>query len=448
MQDIYYEFKHQIIKLSQTITGNSFLLAISGGVDSMVLLDLFIRLKKEFLFDFEVATVDHQLRAESKTEVEYIKNFCIQNNIKCHIGVWEKDSHPQNGTENAGRKFRYNYFLEVMNDENLHNLVLAHHGDDQLETVLMKLIRGGNLREVQAILPSRNFADNKMLVRPLLIFSKKDLYDYADSHGLKYFEDITNKEGFTIRNRIRNNLVPEIKKENPQALQHFSGFATQLQTANKIMEKYFAPYFINDFSLDLLSGNLENLKLLSYEENIIFWNIYKNRIKLFDLSERQIEQISAAVLSKKPNLEIYLDNNKVFIKNHSKFEIRELTKAKEINFELQLNQPLVIEDLDCSVIISDKLMNSNSITLISDHVPKKIILRTRQPGDMLILSDGHHQKLKKRMIDLKLSKIQKEKVWILEFDDKIVWVDGIYNSINYQSEKKHIYYLQIRGSYQ
>ncbi|MGR3742266.1 tRNA lysidine(34) synthetase TilS [Companilactobacillus sp. DQM5] len=443
MKDLYNNFKKEVSKLSGTISGNKYLLGISGGVDSIVLFDMFYRLKGEFLFEFEVITIDHKLRKESEEEVSYVKKMCEAKNIICNVETWNNN---KDKSENAARIFRYEMYKKVMNEHNIHNLVLAHHADDQTETVLMKLIRGGNIREVQSIEPKRNF-NNGFVIRPFLKNSKDEIKEYAKNNNLKYFDDVTNYSDFTMRNRLRNKVVPELKKENPKILQHFTEFTEQLQTTNLILEKYFNPIFLNDFSSDLLSGSIRSLKNLSFEENILFWNIFKKKKHFFQLNDKQIKQISTCVKSKKPNMEVYLDDELRFIKDHDKFSIEKEDSFDGLNLELPMNEKIAINDIQ-TALITDEFKTTNSIKINVDEYPSRIVLRTRQPGDVLLLSNNKHQKLKKRMIDLKLSKKQKENALILAFDDKIVWVDGIYNISNYEKNKNRNFYLQIKGRYQ
>ncbi|GKQ42285.1 tRNA(Ile)-lysidine synthase [Companilactobacillus sp. RD055328] len=444
MRNLFSEFKQNVAELSDTISGNNYLLGVSGGVDSIVLFEMFLRLKEEFFFEFSVASIDHSLRDQSIQEVNYLRELCAKNNISFYTTKWEEAEQKMSGTsENSARKFRYEFFQQVMKENDIKNLVLAHHADDQTETVLMKLIRGGNIREVQAMTAKRDFSGINLL-RPMLEFSKSEIIDYALDKKLDYFEDETNKTDFTLRNRLRNHVIPQMKEENPQVLSHFTDFTNQLQTANKVLERYYNPIFLNDFSSDLLSGTLRSLKELPISENILFWNIYKSKRQLFKLNDKQIKQISYAIKSEKPNMEIYLDDGLLFIKNHDRFTI----EAKQVDSvfynELPMNKKITLDNGQTAVL-NDKIKNSNSIQVTAEKIPQKIVIRNRRNGDTLELSENHHQKLKKRMIDLKLSKKQKENALILTFDDKIVWVDGIYNIANYQKDKKYSFYLQIRG---
>ena len=107
-------------------------------------------------------------------------------------------------------------------------MVTAHHGDDQAETFLMKLIRGGNIQQLQAIQSVRTFRENYQIVRPMLIFNKKEIYDYAKQLGIKYYEDETNKSDDYQRNRLRHHIIPVLKAENPEFLKHVLGYTQQL----------------------------------------------------------------------------------------------------------------------------------------------------------------------------------------------------------------------------
>src|SRR5699024_9177859 len=151
-----------------------------------------------------------------------------EHGLKFQSLVWPKSQHPRAVVEEAGRNVRYRFFADVMADRKIKLLLTAHHGDDQAETVLMKLIRGGDLRQLQGIAWHRPFQGSKLLLRPLLGFSKEQLYDYAKKIGLQYFEDESNQSDDFLRNRIRHQVVPLLKQEEPQFLAHVAAYQQQL----------------------------------------------------------------------------------------------------------------------------------------------------------------------------------------------------------------------------
>lgn len=169
------KFENQLLQRLRDlkISNKKVLLAVSTGVDSMVLLSGMLKLSKVLDVEINVAYIDHQLREQSKEETKFIKEFCFARNIPLYVYRWEKEEHPVQSIEAAAREVRYNFFEKVLKENNIEYLVTAHHGDDQAETFLMKLIRGGNIQQLQAIQSVRIFREDYQIVRPMLIFNKK-----------------------------------------------------------------------------------------------------------------------------------------------------------------------------------------------------------------------------------------------------------------------------------
>ena len=192
----------------------------------MVLLNLLERLRY-CRPQIIVAHVNHELRKASNTEEHYLRSYCRKHHLSLIVAHWPKDQHPRSGIENAARIFRYRFFAKIMKQERAEVLLTAHHLNDQAETILMRLIRGGDLNELTGIHRVRRFA-NGYLIRPLLRTPKARLYQYAKVHRVKYYVDRTNYSLKMTRNRMRHLLLPAMERENPQVLNHLSGYASQL----------------------------------------------------------------------------------------------------------------------------------------------------------------------------------------------------------------------------
>lgn len=212
----------------ELLTKKKLLLAVSTGVDSMVLLHLL----EQQNIQIGVVHVDHQLRPESKKEAAFLQNYCRNHQLPFYLKVWEQPA--KENIEAEARKLRYAFFEKIMVQENYELLLTAHHGDDQLETLLMRLVRGGSLIGHSGIARQQSFGAGSLL-RPLLSFSKEEIYAYAKKEQLTYFEDATNASAAYFRNRIRQNVVPGLKKENPQILLHAQQFHQQLTWADQLI---------------------------------------------------------------------------------------------------------------------------------------------------------------------------------------------------------------------
>ncbi|MDR0847127.1 MAG: tRNA lysidine(34) synthetase TilS [Lactobacillales bacterium] len=195
--------------------GSSVLLAISGGVDSMVLLDLFEKTHRAFKVEFKIAHFNHKQRQASDEEEKYFQER------GAIIGIYEGDK----SDEASLRQARYDFFESL---EGIDYIVTAHHADDNAETYLLKLIRNNDgmptgIKEIRG-----------NIVRPLLPFSKKEIINYANQNNLKWFEDETNAQNDYTRNKVRNLIIPEIEKLNPS----FSTNINETIKENEILERY------------------------------------------------------------------------------------------------------------------------------------------------------------------------------------------------------------------
>lgn len=205
-------------------TSTPIVVATSTGVDSMVLLTLVQNLvPKERLI---VAHVNHHLRSQSQIEERYLRQYCQAHQLTLRVMQWQ--DHPKNGLEAAARQARYQFFATIMSETKAKILLTAHHANDQAETVLMKLVRGGDLHQLAGLRPQRPFASGD-LIRPLLTIPKVILINYAKTHGVKWYEDETNQDLSITRNRYRHQYLPELATENPQIISDLGQTAAQLQ---------------------------------------------------------------------------------------------------------------------------------------------------------------------------------------------------------------------------
>ena len=192
-------------------SGDKVLIAVSGGPDSMCLLDILNKLKEKLKIEIAAIHVNHGIRKEAGEETEYIKKYCEKYNIKIYIkyeDVTKLAKQDKIGLEEEGRKVRYGFFDEVLKETGFNKIAIAHNMNDKVETVLMNIIRGAGSLGLKGIDPKR---DNKY-IRPLIETERKDIEEYCNINKLEPKFDESNNDNTYTRNKVRNILIPFIKK--------------------------------------------------------------------------------------------------------------------------------------------------------------------------------------------------------------------------------------------
>lgn len=237
-------------KILQTInkynliqSGDSIVIGVSGGPDSICLLHILNELKQELNFKIYVAHINHMIRKEADEETEYVKEFCKNIDVECFvkkINVVKIAKESKMGTEEAGRKIRYNFFEEVLKNTNSNKIATAHNNNDKVETIIMNILRGSGISGLKGLDPIR---ENKF-IKPLIEVSREEIETYCEENKLNPKIDKSNSENIYTRNKVRNTVIPYIKKEfNPNILKtinRLSEVATEEDDyLNKVTESTF-----------------------------------------------------------------------------------------------------------------------------------------------------------------------------------------------------------------
>jgi tRNA(Ile)-lysidine synthase len=228
----------QLQPIKNLLSQQKVLVAVSSGVDSMVLLTVLENLAASWHMQLGVAHLNHHLRTESFAEAAFMATYCQQKALPYFQKDWQTPA--TTNVENAARAFRYQFFAETMTTHGYTVLVTAHHADDQAETMLMRLARGGSVESHAGIRESQPFATGK-LVRPLLHISKQQVREYAKQYAVPHFEDATNETDDYFRNRIRHHVVPVLKAENPKALAQMNQFSQALFDQTALVAELLQP---------------------------------------------------------------------------------------------------------------------------------------------------------------------------------------------------------------
>lgn len=233
--------KNNILENGLINNGDKIVVAVSGGPDSMCLLDTLNKLQKELSFSICVAHVNHGIRKESDDEKVYVENYCNKYDIPFHylkVDVPKLSKENKMSEETYGRKVRYDFFEEVRKEENAQAIAVAHNLNDNVETVLLNELRGCGLKGLTGM-------DFKFgyIIRPLLTVEKKDIILYNNELELNPCIDKTNSEEIYLRNKIRLSLIPYLQELNPNFVENISRMRKILKEDNDFIEQYVDSVF-------------------------------------------------------------------------------------------------------------------------------------------------------------------------------------------------------------
>ena len=318
----------EIIKKYNLInTGDKIVLGVSGGPDSIAMLDILRQLKSEMEFEIYVVHINHSIRGEDADEdEEYVKNYCRKYEIECFtkkIDVPTIARTEKIGTEEAGRKVRYEYFEEILKETGSNKIAIAHNKNDNVETIIMHLLRGSGISGLKGIEPIR---ENKF-IKPLIECDRQEIEKYCEENNLQPRIDKTNFENECTRNKIRNIVIPYIKKEfNPNIIETMTRLSDVISSENDFIENIAK----ENYNKILVIEGKDKIELKLKEFNLLD-EVLKNRIiliatkKLFG-STQGIEKVNIVDIIKLCNNNIV---NKFLMPNKN---LKVLIQNKKINF--------------------------------------------------------------------------------------------------------------------
>ena len=424
-------------------------LGLSGGVDSIVLFHLLVTKYKESYKELVVFHINHGLREESYEEAEFVENFVKNYNVKFYkkelnMNDLVRDSHTSE--EMLARKLRYEAFEEMSSLEGGVKLVTAHHKNDQVENILMRLLSGRSM-DYNLMIEDQTTIGNLEVYRPLLNVLKADLEQYADKNNLKYYVDSTNFDTDYTRNNIRHNIVPLLNDVNAASfdnLINFSGYYQNINTElkNKVLEAK------NDYIISEEEGKIELNKeklLKNTKEEVYFLlrDILANNFGIFDVKQRALFAIIEDLKSRNNNKSYDLKNNLKIISEYNSIYIHKIEK-KCYNDRIEL----IIDEVDINKVYtfhqSNFLItttnNSSEVGFNKDDLP--LVVTNKRDGDR-IQRGKVSKKLSRLFIDEKIPKELRDKLPVIRNKNGVLGVLGINTKVN--KNKKYDYYINMKG---
>jgi len=412
---MFSKFQNHIVSNFPFLQQAKILVAVSGGLDSMILLDLAAKSELQIA----VAHCNFQLRdTESDGDEDFVKSYCQENSIQGFFQRFDTQQFAEDeklSIQLAARKLRYQWFYELLENENFDYVLTAHHLDDQLETFLINFSRGTGLDGLCGI-PSLH----DKIVRPLLIFSRAEIETFANENQLKWREDSSNASDKYVRNKIRHQMVPILKELNPSFLDSFEKTIQNLNQAQSLVDDASRIVYrkvVKDFDNLKIINLKELLQLSNYQAYLYQWLSpfgFSAWQDIYDLVEAQSGKLifSEQYRLVKDREALILEPKNV--ENSEEYLINE--KEKQLNFPLKLRF-CEVSDLSIS--------DAKTIFVDSKLVKFPLTLRKWNEGDYFYpFGMKGKKKVSKYFKDEKFSLSEKEQAWLLSSDNEIIWIIG------------------------
>ena len=425
MEDAY-NFLSDELKIKY---GDSLVVAVSGGPDSMALLNLLLKLKRALDLELICVHVNHNTgRIGQKEEQKFVGNYC-----RNHGAIFETMTIEDYGDDNfhsEAHTKRYNFFEEIVKKYHSKYLFTAHHGDDLLETILMRIVRGSTLKGYSGFSKIVK-ADNYKIVRPLINVTKEEILKYCDENKIPYATDSSNKKDVYTRNRFRKYIVPPIKKEDKNVHQKFYKFSKTLLEYNDYIDKQ-----VNKKINEIYPDNILNIEKFKEEEHVIQMKIIYYMLEHFyqdDLmliTDRHAEILYDLIYSRKSNATMHLPNNIQARKTYNNLVLVE-NPISNTEYEIELIKYVNLPNGKNIELVNASNETSNFVCYLdSSEVKLPLHVRSRKDGDkMQVLGMVGRKKINDIFIDCKI-KPEDRDLWpiVVDSDENIVWLPGLKKS--------------------
>lgn len=399
--------------------GESIVLGVSGGADSVLLLHALASLREPMEIDIHAVHVHHGIRgAEADGDAEFVRELCGQLSVPCrvvHADVPSIAREEKLTVEEAGRKIRYQCFFDEMERVGAAKLAVAHHRDDSAETILFNLVRGSGIKGLCGIAPVQG-----RIIRPLIDLRRAEIEEVLWSAEFCWREDSTNQEMVYSRNRIRHGLIPYLERElNLDAVEHLAKMAGILRDIDEHMEAETEKWI----ELHAEPGTLPVGPLKAADRALQGYLIRKRLGELGGLKDITVEHVEMIrrLLDKTGEKTVCLPGRRSVRREYEQLVFDTGNEEKGTG--------MIPAELSICEISLEKVKKiaSDPYTKCFDYdkIKFNLRLRTRKPGDSLVVfSDGRSQSVKEFMINAKIPAGQRDRIPLLVSGDEVVWIVG------------------------
>ncbi|HEX7905542.1 MAG TPA: tRNA lysidine(34) synthetase TilS [Chitinophagaceae bacterium] len=418
------QFQHIIKQQHLFSPKDKLLLAVSGGVDSVVLCELC----KQSGFDFMIAHCNFQLRGEeSERDEQFVRGLGKKYNVAVVVEKFDTATYATQhklSIQETARELRYTWFEKLLIPDSgfstLDYVLTAHHADDNAETVLMNFFRGTGLHGLTGIPEA-----NSYIRRPLLSFKKQELIQFAAENDLAFVEDSSNQLSKYTRNFFRNELIPEISKVYPQVKENLQDNIRRFKEIEKLYQFSVAQVKKKLCKQKGVEIHIPVKQLMGFHNLALIYEIIKD----YGFAEKQVDELAKLSASDTGKFIISPDNTHRIIKHRHWFIISPVHSTAAENIIIEEKDKNILFSgrtirLEGTSIINCKLQATKTIACLDlKEIKFPLLLRKWKTGDYFYpLGMKKKKKLSRFFIDQKLSKTEKENAWVIESNKKIIWV--------------------------
>lgn len=424
--------------------GDTVVAGVSGGPDSMALLSLLIQVKKALDIEIVCAHVNHNTgRPGQFEEQKFVEKYCRNHNVIFETMTIE--DYGDDNFHNEAHTKRYNYFSGLIKKYNAKYLFTAHHGDDLIETILMRIVRGSTLRGYSGFSKEIDKGSYK-IVRPLMNLTKDEILAYDKKNKIPYALDSSNQKDVYTRNRFRKYIVPEFKKEDKNVHNKFYKFSKTLLEYNEYIDKEVARKIKTIYVDEVLNvekfikeDKVIQMKIIYY----ILEHIYQDDLML--VTDRHAEILCEVINSKRANVKVHLPNNVQAIKSYNTLVLANLEQKKN-EYEIEINKFVNLPNGKNIEVVDKSDATDNYICRLSkEDVVLPLHVRTRKDGDkMAVKGMIGNKKVNDIFINEKISMNDRD-LWpvVVDNEENIVWLPGLKKS-KFDKQKEENYDIILR----
>jgi tRNA(Ile)-lysidine synthase len=459
--------RNEIEQQALFLPEETIVVGLSGGNDSTALLHILVTLNQQYQYGWKLHAVhlNHGFRGEeAEQDALYAEALCRKLGVDFHLFVRDVPSYMEEtgmGAQEASRKLRYRLFQEVAVQSHAAKVTLAHHADDQVETILFRLVRGTRLNGL-AGMPKRRWLDEARtieLVRPLLSFTRQELEAYCRDNGLEPREDSSNRSRKYKRNLLRLEVMPRLQEVNDKFREHILQAAEAFRQDEAYLQK-----LAREHLQEVIAGqdqdwiSIDNDKFQSCDvalQRRMITLILSYLSKQAEWSSQHVETVLHMSGGKRPSTEVHLPHDLVANRVYGQIHFRRNRRVERIHtYCYKLAVPGVIWVAEGNATIQATYLSQpmrwgelldNEAVFDADQLPGALYVRNRKPGDRLIPFGFHSEKkLKELLIDAKVPRNWRDKLPLLTAGNQVIWVPGVRRSAAAPIDEQTRRFLHVR----